>query len=133
LPGPPVTSFTLAPRKGLIGSGVRGRSRNLRYKSGTIRAGFAKNGEIMKSRAVVVGLLATGLCGVAQAEAQGFYAGSGAGMYYVDIDGLELDESAATLRLFGGYKLNQYLSFEAGYSNLFEASGDALGADVELD
>jgi opacity protein-like surface antigen len=87
----------------------------------------------MKSRALVIGLLATGLCGVAQAQEQGFYAGSGAGIYYVDFDGLDFDESAATLRVFGGYQLNPYVSFEAGYTNLFEASGDIAAVDVDLD
>jgi hypothetical protein len=97
------------------------------------RASYAKSGEIMKSRSLVIGLLATGLCGVAEAEEQGFYAGSGAGMYYVDFDGLDFDESAATLRLFGGYQLNQYVSFEAGFTNLFEASGDVQGVGVDVD
>jgi len=87
----------------------------------------------MKSRALVIGLLATGLCGVAHAQEQGFYAGSGAGIYYVDIDGLNFDEQAPTLRLFGGYQLNQYVSFEGGFTNLFEASGDVLGVDVDMD
>lgn len=87
----------------------------------------------MKSRALVVGLLATGLCGAVQAEEQGFYAGSGAGMYYIDIDGLDFDESAASLRLFGGYQLNEYVAFEAGYTKLFEASTEVLGTDVDLD
>ena len=87
----------------------------------------------MKSRALVIGLLATGLCGVAQAQEQGFYAGSGAGIYYVDIDGLNFDEQAPTLRLFGGYQLNQHVAFEAGFTNLFEASGEVLGVDVDMD
>jgi opacity protein-like surface antigen len=78
-------------------------------------------------------MLATGLCGFAQAEEQGFYAGSGAGMYYIDIDGLDFDESAATLRLFGGYQLNQYVSFEAGFTKLFESSSEIFGVDVDLD
>jgi hypothetical protein len=87
----------------------------------------------MKSRALVAGLLATGLCGAVQAEEQGFYAGSGAGMYYVDINGLDFDESAATLRAFGGYQLNPYVSFEAGFTNLFEATGEVAGVDLDMD
>ncbi|HEX7037324.1 MAG TPA: porin family protein [Pseudomonadales bacterium] len=87
----------------------------------------------MKSRALVAGLLAAGLTGAVQAEDQGFYAGTGAGMYYVDIDGIDFDESAATLRAFGGFKLNPYLSFEAGFTNLFEASTDIEGVGVDLD
>lgn len=87
----------------------------------------------MKSRVLVTGLVAAGLCGAVQAEEQGFYAGSGAGMYYVDFDGMDFDESAASLRLFGGYQLNQYVSFEGGFTNLFEATGDFAGVDVDLD
>lgn len=87
----------------------------------------------MKSRALMVGMIAAGLTGAVQAEEQGFYAGSGAGMYFVDFDGIDFDESAPTLRLFGGYRLNEYVSFEAGFTNLFEASGDVLGADVDMD
>lgn len=88
----------------------------------------------MEKRLLMVGVLAAGLGSAAVADDNNtFYAGTGAGMYYVDFDDLDFDESAATVRLFGGYKLNQYLSFEAGYSNLFEASGDVAGLDVEVD
>jgi opacity protein-like surface antigen len=78
-------------------------------------------------------LLAT-TCSFANAESNsGFYAGSGAGIYYVDFDDVSFDESAATVRVFGGYKLNEYVAFEAGYMKLFEASGDTLGVDIEMD
>ena len=71
----------------------------------------------------------------AQAKTDGgnFYMGSGAGLYYVDFDGVDFDQSAATVRLFGGYKLNEYVSFEGGFTNLFEVSGDILGADAKMD
>jgi len=46
---------------------------------------------------------------------------------------VDFDESAATIRLFGGYKLNQFVSFEAGYNSLFESTGDVLGVDVDID
>jgi hypothetical protein len=78
-------------------------------------------------------MLAAGLAGAAQAEDQGFYAGSGAGMYYIDIDGVDFDETAATLRVFGGYQVNEYLSLEAGFTNLFEASSELMGVDLDLD
>lgn len=87
----------------------------------------------MKSRALVAGLLAAGLAGAVQADDQGFYAGTGAGMYYVDFDGVDFDESAASLRVFGGFQVNQYLSVEAGFTNLFEASGEFGGVDIDLD
>ena len=61
-----------------------------------------------------------------------FYLGTGAGIYYVDIDGLDFDQTAPTWRLFGGYTLNKYISFEGGYTNLFEVSDDILGIDVEM-
>lgn len=88
----------------------------------------------MKSRIWMTGVLAAGLCAGAQAEEhQGFYAGTGAGLYYVDFDGIDFDESAPSLRVFGGYRLNEFVAFEAGYANLFKASGDVLGTDVDLD
>ncbi len=87
----------------------------------------------MKSRILVTGLLAAGLCGIAQAEEQSFYAGSGLGLYYVDLHGVSFDETAPTLRVFGGYDLNDYVSFEAGYTNLFKASHDVAGVNVDLD
>lgn len=88
----------------------------------------------MKKQALIAGVLAAGLStGAAAAEQSGFYAGSGAGLYYVDFDGLDFDESAPVLRIFGGYRLNEFVAFEAGYNNLFESSGDVLGADVDLD
>ncbi|MGE0622122.1 MAG: porin family protein [Pseudomonadales bacterium] len=88
----------------------------------------------MKIRTLLAALV-LGLFGAtAQAETdRGFYLGSGIGMYYVDIDGIDLDQSAPNWRAFGGYTLNKYLSFEAGYSHLFEVSDDILGVDVEMD
>jgi OOP family OmpA-OmpF porin len=62
-----------------------------------------------------------------------FYLGTGAGIYYVDIDGVDLDKASPTWRVFGGYSLNKYLSFEGGYTNLFEISDDIAGVDVEMD
>lgn len=87
----------------------------------------------MKSRALMMGLLAAGLSTAVQAEEQAFYAGSGAGIYYVDLDGMEFDESAMAVRLFGGYRFNEYVSVEAGFGKLFEASTDIEGVDVDLD
>lgn len=88
----------------------------------------------MKNHMWVLGVLAAGLsAGAAADDNNTFYAGSGAGLYYVDFDDLSFDESAPTVRVFGGYRLNEYLSFEAGYSKLFEASGDVAGFDVDVD
>ena len=75
-----------------------------------------------------MGLLLVLVGSLAHADDQkGFYAGSGAGMYYVDFDGMDYDESAASVRIFGGYTLNEYVSFEAGYASLFETSADVKG------
>lgn len=63
----------------------------------------------------------------------GFYGGTGAGLYYVDFDSVDFDETAATVRVFGGYEMNEYVSFEAGFTNLFKSSGDILGADIDVD
>jgi len=89
----------------------------------------------MKKRAIALGLLVFGAASMGHADDQAgnFYAGTGAGLYYVDFDNLDYDEGAATLRGFGGYSLNQYVSFEVGYTKLFEVSDDVLGVDVDVD
>ena len=48
-------------------------------------------------------------------------------------NGIDFDESAATLRIFGGYKLNDWVSFEAGQAMLFESSASYLGTDVDIE
>lgn len=88
----------------------------------------------MDIRAWILGLSLALTGAFAHADDQtGFYAGSGAGLYYVDFDGLDFDEGAATVRVFGGYELNKYVAFEAGYTKLFESSGDILGANIDVD
>lgn len=89
----------------------------------------------MKKRTLALGLMMLGAASLSHADNQTgkFYAGTGAGLYYVDFDNLDYDEGAATLRGFGGYSLNQYVSFEAGYTKLFEVSDDVLGVDVDVD
>lgn len=89
----------------------------------------------MDFRKLILGsaLVVATLPAVANDEDRGFYAGSGAGMYFIDIDGVGFDESAATLRVFGGYRVSQYFSVEAGYTNLFESSASMGGVDVDVD
>jgi len=92
----------------------------------------------MEFRKVAVSLLASsfalGVGAAAHAESTpGFYAGTGAGMYYINIDGLDYDENAMSVRGFGGFRVNDYLSLEAGYSHFFESSGDVAGIDVKMD
>ena len=75
------------------------------------------------------------LSGGAYAESQGFYMGGGLGMWNVDEDGFE--ESAMSARIAGGYRMNEYLSFEGAYVYLGEIEddfNDPLGsAEMEID
>jgi opacity protein-like surface antigen len=88
----------------------------------------------MKTKIWSVALLACFLGANANAEMPGhFYLGSGAGLYYFDIDGVDFNESAPSMRVFGGYDLNDYLSFEAGYSKFFEANTSILDTDIAID
>ena len=93
----------------------------------------------MDIRVWVLGLSLALLSTIAHAdENRGFYAGSGAGLYYTKIDDVNFDESAGQVRLFGGYQWNEYLAVETGYSKLFEVSASesiaGLGsADIDLD
>ncbi len=89
----------------------------------------------MEIRHLTCGLIlaASASTAVADTNMSSFYAGTGAGMYYVDFDDIDFDETAPVVRAFGGYDLNEYISFEAGFSKFFEASNDVAGVDVELD
>ena len=81
-----------------------------------------------------MGLLLVLVGSLAHADNQkGFYAGLGQGLYYIDFDNTDYDESAVSVRAFGGYKLNEYVSFEAGYASLFETSADVPGAEIDID
>jgi opacity protein-like surface antigen len=53
---------------------------------------------------------------------RGWYAGAGVGQFSVDIDGADFDESDTALRFFGGWKMNQTWSFEAGYTAFSDLS-----------
>ena len=53
---------------------------------------------------------------------RGWYAGTGIGQFSVDIDGADFDESDTALRVFGGWKMNEILSFEAGYTAFSDLS-----------
>ncbi len=88
----------------------------------------------MKIRFVTAALALALFGASAQADDNtGFYLGSGAGVYYVNMDGVDLDKAAPDWRLFGGYKLNKYIAFEGGYTHLFEISEDILGVDIKMD
>lgn len=84
----------------------------------------------------------------AQAENDsGFYVGAGVGQFNVQIDDIDdtddaverLDDDDTSWKLFGGYRLNKYLSAEIAYidfggpSDSFEASGSSGDYQVEMD
>src|SRR5688572_22896031 len=63
---------------------------------------------------------------------RGWYAGGGIGQFNVEVDGLDgLDETIndfdsddMSWKLFAGYRLNRFLSFEGAYVNFGEPSDD---------
>ncbi len=83
----------------------------------------------------------------AQAENDsGFYIGGGVGQFNLDIDDIDetdeavqrLDDDDTSWKLFAGYRLNPWLSFEAAYvdfggpSDTADASGSSGDYQVEL-
>jgi hypothetical protein len=103
----------------------------------------------MKKCTIVTGLLLSLAAGTAMADVdnpRGFYAGAGVGQFNVDIDNAQelgdtvddLDADDAAFRIFAGYRLTPYLSFEAAYvdfgspSDEFEASGSRGDYRLEL-
>ena len=67
----------------------------------------------------------------AQDENAGWYLGGGVGQFNAQIDDIddvdatvdEWDEDDTAYKLFGGYRLNNFLAFELDYINLGEPSG----------
>jgi OOP family OmpA-OmpF porin len=67
-------------------------------------------------------------------ENAGWYVGGGIGQFNAGIDDVDdvdntidgWDESDNTYKLFAGYRLNKFLSFELDYINLGEPSGDVV-------
>jgi hypothetical protein len=63
---------------------------------------------------------------------RGFYAGAGIGQFNVEIDGLDgideaindLDADDMSWKIFGGYRLNPFISLEAAYVNFGEPGDD---------
>ncbi len=67
---------------------------------------------------------------------RGWYAGGGIGQFSVDVDGADFDESDTALRFFGGWKMNEIWSFEAGYTSFSEISAsttDPFLGTVDMD
>lgn len=65
------------------------------------------------------------------AEVDNLYGSIGSGLYQLESDGF--DETAATLKVLGGYSVTDNVAFEASYSRLFEASEVVDGIDVDID
>lgn len=84
------------------------------------------------SRYAIAAFAALGLMSlpVMAAEDSGFYVGAGLGYGSVDTDSLELgegqflniDDSATSWKIFGGWRLNPYISFELDYFDLGSVS-----------
>jgi OOP family OmpA-OmpF porin len=81
----------------------------------------------------IAALAALGLTAVpAHAADSGFYVGAGIGYGSVDTDSIEvvtdeffnLDDSATAWKIFGGWRLNQYVGFELDYLDLGTLSSD---------
>ncbi|MEQ8857407.1 MAG: porin family protein [Pseudomonadales bacterium] len=70
---------------------------------------------------------------VASAAQPGPYVGAGVGIYTLDIEDINYDDSAALFRGFGGYRINDNWAIEADYQRFSEAEDDILGTDVKLD
>lgn len=65
------------------------------------------------------------------ADGNDFYGSLGGGLYNLETEGF--DETAANLKVLGGYNLTENVAFEASYTRLFEASATVEGIDVEID
>lgn len=65
------------------------------------------------------------------AETDNLYGSIGSGIYRLESAGF--DETAATMKILGGYSLTDNVAFEASYSRLFEASEVVDGIDVDID
>ncbi len=91
----------------------------------------------MKSRfspvLALVAVAAAWASSPASAAPPGPYVGAGVGLYTLDIDDVNYDDSAALFRGFGGYRINDNWAIEADYQRFSEAEDDLLGTDVELD
>jgi hypothetical protein len=81
-----------------------------------------------------VALLSVLLIGVSSAYGAGLYLGGSIGASYanynwddVDLDDFEISGADFAWKLFGGYKVIPFLSFEGGYRNLGKVTDDVKG------
>lgn len=84
----------------------------------------------MKKFVVVAAAFAVGTSALA-AEPGVFYGSFGGGLYELETQGF--DETAATMKLVGGYGLSRNVALEASYSRLFEASSVVDDVKVDID
>lgn len=91
------------------------------------------NHPIVRGIAASAALLACAWSPTLLAAQPGAYLGGGVGVYTLDIDDIDYDDSAALFRGFGGLRLNDNWAIEADYQAFTEAEDDFLGEDVELD
>lgn len=96
--------------------------------------------------AAAVLLLAAGQASAQTENESGLYVGGGVGQFNLEIDGLDgvdeaidgLDADDTAWKVFVGYRLNQYLSFEAAYVDFgspedeFTATGSSGDYQVQL-
>jgi len=87
-----------------------------------------------------ISLMAAAPAALAQEQKAGFYLGGGVGQFNAQIDDVddvdstvdEWDEDDTAYKLFAGYRLNNFLSFELDYINLGEPSGAVVpGRNVD--
>lgn len=64
-------------------------------------------------------------------ENTGFYGSAGGGVYRLESQGF--DDTAATLKLLGGYSVNPYVAFETSYNRLLETSDLVDDVRVKVD
>lgn len=60
-----------------------------------------------------------------------FYMSAGGGVYRLEADGF--DDRAPTMKITGGYHVNEYFALEAGYLRMFEAKDTVDDVRVEID
>lgn len=60
-----------------------------------------------------------------------FYMSAGGGIYRLEADGF--DDRAPTMKLTGGYRVNDYFAVEAAYLRMFEAKDTVDDVRVEVD
>ena len=94
---------------------------------------------------LLAALASIGFAPIASADnPDGFYAGAGVGRFNAQIDDVDAvqptiegwDEEDTAYKIFGGWRLNDYVAFEVAYINLGEPSGEVVpgfNLDTQVD